>query len=68
MVIECIENFLDAFGKKVSSKKWVFWQVPNPIVKLISIKIGIFVIFLRYISFETLHSFDFFTDVKNSVR
>ena len=31
MVVECIENFLETFEKKISSQKWGFWQeVPTP--------------------------------------
>ncbi len=26
MVVKCIENFLQAFDKKVSPQKWGFWQ------------------------------------------
>ena len=30
MVIECIEKFLEAFEKKVSSEKWVFGKKSQP--------------------------------------
>ena len=72
MVIGCLENFLAAFEKKVSSEKSGFSLFlpgnPNPILRLGFIKISFFQLFLTNIVFEVSYDFDFFTDVKNKVR